>query len=289
MSPLSLLIAAATGAGVLLCLSPWLWPRGSTRRSSRATQWLRTELAQAGAPRLSPARFVVLSVLAAMVSGSLSLAVSGIAIVGVLGTLVGLAAPLLLLRNRAAAHRRALQGVWPDLIDHLIGSIRAGLGLPDALCRLSENGPAVLRPAFAEFERDYQQSGSWQLALDSLKSRLADPTSDRLCELLRVAREVGGTDLVPVLRAFGVYLREDAAMLAELSARQSWVTNAAKLGAVAPWILLLLLSTRPEARVAYNSTGGVLLILFGFVLTVVAYQLMRAVGKFRREKRWIAS
>ena len=43
---------------------------------------------------------------------------------------------------------------------------------------------------------------------------------------------------------------------AELRARQSWIVNAARLGVVAPWIVLLMLATRPEGAAAYNSPAG---------------------------------
>ena len=71
-----------------------------------------------------------------------------------------------------------------------------------------------------------------------------------------MAREVGGSDLTQVLRSLAVWLRQDAAIRQEVEARQSWVLNAAKLGVAAPWIILLLLASRPEAAMAYNSASG---------------------------------
>jgi hypothetical protein len=42
---------------------------------------------------------------------------------------------------------------------------------------------------------DSRSTGRFNEGLDLLKERLADPTGDRICESLRVAREVGGSDL----------------------------------------------------------------------------------------------
>lgn len=280
-----LLFGSLLAAGLLLLLSPWWWPR-TARPAQRTPSWLRTTLVRAGFERLSGARFLWIAVASAALIGSLLLAITGIPVVAALGTVAGAGAPLIWLNRRAAVRRQQLAAVWPDVVDHLIGALRAGLGLPDALAALAESGPVAVRPVFAQFADDYRRSGSWALALDRLKYRCADPTADRLCETLRLAREVGGTELVPVLKAFGGYLREDAATTAELRARQSWITNAARLGVVAPWIVLVLLSFRPEARVAYNSPTGVTIILIGAVLSIVAYQLMRRIARFRPEPRW---
>ena len=43
------------------------------------------------------------------------------------------------------------------------------------------------------------------------------------------------------------FLREDARTRAELETRQGWTINAARLAVAAPWIVLGLLSLRPEA------------------------------------------
>ena len=48
-----------------------------------------------------------------------------------------------------------------------------------------------LRPAFAAFGRDFSLGGRFGDALDGLKDRLADPVADRICEALRMSREVG--------------------------------------------------------------------------------------------------
>ncbi|CAN5867856.1 hypothetical protein BH24ACT15_BH24ACT15_37660 [soil metagenome] len=62
----------------------------------------------------------------------------------------------------------------------------------------------------AGFGSRYRSSGRLNHCLDMLKDDLADPMADRICETLRVAREVGGTDLGRVLRTLSTLLREDA-------------------------------------------------------------------------------
>ena len=158
--------------------------------------------------------------------------------------------------------------------------------LPEALAGLQTTGPETLRPIFASFARAYRATGNFGACLDELKDAAADPVADRIAETLRMARDVGGAELTSVLRALAAHLRQQAAVRAELEARQSWVTNAAKLGVAAPWIVLVLLCTRPEAAAAYASGGGVLLVLGGVAVSVMAYRVMLRIGRIPDEGRW---
>ena len=93
------------------------------------------------------------------------------------------------------------RGLWPDVCDLLIASVRAGMSLPDAVASLGDSAPAELRPPFAAFARDVAASGHFDSSAQRLKAALADPVADRIIETLRMARQVGGTELTPVLRA----------------------------------------------------------------------------------------
>ncbi|MCU1571531.1 MAG: type secretion system protein [Naasia sp.] len=281
------LLGAALGAGLLLVLSPWLWPRSSRRPSTgRLARRLVDRLTAAGLQGIPLRAFAAVSLLFAIAGWGLLFGVTGIPVVAAVAGAVAGALPSGIVSWRANARRRAARGAWPDLLDHLVASLRAGVPLPEALASLATAGPASLRVAFARFGRDYEATANFSLCLDGVKEQLADPVADRIVETLRLARQVGGTELLAVLRALASGLREEAATRAELEARQSWVTNAAKLGVAAPWLVLLLLCTRPEAAAAYASPGGVTLILGGVGVSIVAYRVMLAIGRLPEEGRW---
>ena len=124
-------------------------------------------------------------------------------------------------------------------------------------------GPEELRPAFAAFAEDYRATGRFQECLDRLKERLSDPVADRLVESLRIAREVGGSDLGRLLRTLSTFLREDARTRAELETRQGWTVNAARLAVAAPWVVLALLCTRPDSVQAYSRPAGIAVLAIG--------------------------
>ena len=277
----------ALGIGILLVISPRLWPVAGpapspTSRAARA----RETLTQAGLGRVGFATIIVVSVMLAIAAGALVFALVPIVALGGAAGILVLILPSAIVVWRARAQRRATRVVWPDVVDHLVSAVRSGLALPDSVVTLAHSGPPITRVAFAEFERDYRMTGNFSDSLDRLKDRLADPVADRIIETLRMSREVGGNELTAVLRNLATYLRQDAAIRAEVEARQSWVVNAARLGVAAPWVVLVLLSTRPEAAAAYNTPEGVGVILVGLVLSVVAYRLMIGLGRLPEERRW---
>src|SRR5690606_29193526 len=119
-------------------------------------------------------------------------------------------------RGRIRREQRARAALWPEVVERLLSSIRAGSPLPDAVAALAESGPARLRPEFAGFSADYEATAQFSWSVDRLKHRLADPVADRLLETLRMAREVGSSDLVEVLRSLARYLRQHSALRAEV-------------------------------------------------------------------------
>ncbi len=273
------------GVGLLLAASPFLWPQ-RRGRASAATSALRERLVQAGLGSVPAAAFLAAAAVLAVAAAAVVFALVPVLALAAAAGLVALALPFAVVGTRARSRRRATRIAWPDVVDHLVSAVRSGLSLPDAVIALAHTGPERSREAFAVFEREYRVTGNFSESLTSLKARLADPVADRIVETLRMAREVGGTELATVLRNLSAYLRQEAAVRSEVEARQSWVVNAARLGVAAPWIVLLLLASRPEAAAAYNTATGVVVIVAGLAVTVVAYRLMIALGRIPEERRW---
>jgi tight adherence protein B len=278
---LTVVFGLLLGLGLVLIISPFAWPSAALvrMRSVPAAGALRRRLAQAGLGSVSLSAFAVVSGLGGLAAAALSFALVPVAVIALIAGVAAIALPVAMVQWRARSRRRAARVLWPDIVDHLVSAVRSGLALPDSVVTLAHTGPAPTREAFAEFEQDYRATGNFGISINALKDRLADPVADRILETLRMSREVGGSELTTVLRNLASYLRE-------VEARQSWVLNAARLGVAAPWIILVLLATRPEAAAAYNTAGGVLLIVGGLVVTLVAYRLMLALGRFSEERRW---
>ncbi|WP_405218035.1 type II secretion system F family protein [Agrococcus sp. Ld7] len=282
------LLGSLLGLGIVLSVSPWLWPRVHGEHDPRPRAAMLDRLTHAGLDGIPPLALAAVSLLAGVLAAGVALALTPVVAVACAAFVAAAAPPTLAVRWRATRRRRAQAAVWPDVVDHLVSAVRSGLALPDAVAQLEHAGPAITRPAFAGYAADHRATGSFRYALDRLKDRLADPVGDRIIETLRMARDVGGTEVTTVLRELAAYLRADLATRGELEARQTWVISAARLGVAAPWIVLLILSTRQEAAQAYNATGGLMLIAAGAIVTFIAYRVMLRIGALPTEARSFA-
>jgi tight adherence protein B len=285
------ILGLVAALGVLL-LAQWWSDRGAapapaTRAPARPGP-VRQALDGAGLDDVGTARVVATCVGAGIAGAFGMLVVSGTPAVALAFGALAAWTPIGVLGRRASARREALAASWPDAVDDLASAVRAGLSLPESVAALADRGPEALRPAFARFAAEFRVSGAFDACLDALKAELADPVGDRVVEALRLARDVGGTDLGRLLRTLSAVLREDARTRAELVARQSWAVNAARIAVLAPWATLAFLSLRPGALAAYDSAGGVVVLLIAVVLSSVAYAAMRRIGRLPVNQRVLA-
>ena len=277
--------------GLLLglgCLLIWQSRQPTPVRAQGHRGWqdrTRELLAQAGIEGVSPTQLLGAGVSLGLVVAVLVLGTSRVPVIAL--AFGGFAAllPVVLVRRRRAMRAVELRELWPDAVDNLASGIRAGLSLPEALTALGVRGPEPLRVPFRRFGEEYRATGRFDQALDGLKASLADPVGDRVVEALRMAREVGGTDLGRLLRTLSAFLREDARTRAELETRQGWTVNAARLALAAPWLVLLLLSTKPEAVAAYNQPTGAIVLLVGGAVSLIAYRVMLRIARLPTEHR----
>lgn len=280
------LLGLLCGLGLLL-----VWRSGS--RAPRAAAgplaaWSRRRtdlLRQAGVRGVTPLQLLALQALAGVLLAVTVLALTGTVSIAWCFGAFGFLGPLGLVRRRRRHRAGELRELWPEVVDNLASGVRAGLSLPEAVAGIGQRGPLQLRSAFQQFGADYRVSGRFMESLDRLKDALADPVGDRVCETLRVAREVGGTDLGAVLRTLSAFLREDARTRSELETRQGWTVNAARLAVAAPWLILLLLGSQSTTLSAYDSPLGIALLGVGGGVCALAYQIMIRIGRLPAEQR----
>jgi tight adherence protein B len=283
---MGVVVGLLAGAG-LFCLWWACWvPRGGGRPRSRGPAARGRELlVQAELPSVGPGALVATAAGLALTVFIGALAVCGVPAVAASFAVLAGWAPFGTVLGRVRRRRERRRNLWPEVVDNLASGVRAGLSLPEALGQVGDRGPAPLRPPFEAFARQHRVTGNFEQAVDDLKERLADPVGDRLCEALKITREVGGSDLGRLLRSLSAFLREDARVRSELEARQSWTVSAARLAVAAPWLVLALLATRPDAVSAYGRPAGALVLLIGAVASMVAYRLMMFLGRLPEETR----
>lgn len=182
-----------------------------------------------------------------------------------------------LLLNRAKA--------WPEVLDLIISALQSGASITESLANLAKVGPLALRSDFAEFAKNISTGVRFEVALSKLKIKFSDPISDQLCEALFFAAKFGSRNTVRVLRELSEYVSSDLAVRAEINTRFGWIRNSANLAALAPWLLLLILRTQENARVAYQQNVGQFLMVVGVLATALAYLWMNKIAQLPKSKR----
>ena len=152
-------------------------------------------------------------------------------------------------REKRAAQNRA--NAWPEALDLVISSLQSGASIIESLSNLANIGPNSLRSDFADFSANMANGTKFEIALNRLKIKFADPISDQLFEALHFAARFGSRNTIQVLRELSEYVSADLFVRAEINTRFGWIRNSANLAALAPWLLFLILRTQPNAKLAY--------------------------------------
>ncbi len=258
------------------------------KSSGRALSRLEAQMERAGWAGVSPKATVGAWVGLSFLAGAVVWVVWPILVLAPLATLAMLFVGRALFRSALSARERRLRSTWPGVVDHLRQAVRSGAGVAEALRLTAERVPKELKTPFATFATDLERGFLVDQALTNLKSNLANPIADRIIEALRMAHEVGGRELPTVLESLQSSVRADIAVREEALAKQSWIRAASKLGVSAPWLVLLVISGRPETLSAYSSVPGSLLLLAGAAASVLAYRMMAKLGRLPEDRRWFA-
>lgn len=201
---------------------------------------------------------------------------------------VALALPIEMTRLHASKALKAEREAWPIAIDHLISAVGSGVSLPQALDDLVERGPQILRRPCMEIRQSINSGVSFQDALRRAKRRFRTSAADQVLEVLIIARVTGSSHVGSILRTLGEFLRQENSMRAEIEARHGWVRSSASLAAIAPWLLLVILSAQPATRAAFTTSTGIYILILGVALTAVAYLWMNIVGRLPEVPRALA-
>lgn len=241
-----------------------------------------TGLRAPAAPRIRLSRHrgnPAVAVASGLAAGALALIATTLPAFAVIAALVGTALPGVVRRRRARTAAMHRAQCWPALLDDVTSAVRAGLDLPEAITQAGRRAPSDLRGSFAAFESAYRRSGDFATAASAMQDAAQDEIADQLLRSLTVARRVGGQDLTQVLRSLGMFVRADLQVRGELLARQSWTVNAARMAVAAPWVVLVLLASRPATVAAYRSSTGVLVLVAVAVLSALAYVAMLRIAR----------
>lgn len=142
----------------------------------------------------------------------LTLGVLGFIVVGnpiglVVGVALGLISPPIIIKNMAAARRNKFAGQLVDALMLLVGALKAGMSLNQALEVLVEEMPAPISHEFALVIRENKMGVDMRDCLIHLKQRMPVEDLDLINTAIGIVRDTGG-DLTEVLESLVFTIRE---------------------------------------------------------------------------------
>lgn len=242
-------------------------------------------LIQAGYQNIQPAQFVML-LLGGLAIAVVVLAVITNSILISIAVCVCVGAQLVeSFQSKVAAETQKANTQWPKYLDSIHSATWAGATLEQALLDSISSAPTKHSWALLEFEKDHNSGIAFSDSLDNLKARLANPISDRFIEITRLASASGGRGYLNALRAQSLQLRLENSTWSEINVKQNWVLGTAKLAVLAPWLILVLLCLRPETAIAFQSESGVTVLALGTFASLLAFRLIKTLGRLPPRQR----
>lgn len=247
--------------------------------------WLRSQLAGAGLASLGLVRPLIFLGVASALAGFWVAASFKVWALGVCAGLAVAGVCLEALVARAKSRSNVVARHWPEVIEVLVSGLQSSTRLDESFRELADRGPAALRPMFADISARLDAGQPLDAELARLKTVAAERHADSTVELLRLSSKSGGQGLIPALRIQAQQARTDLALLNELQSKQGWVVGTAKLGLVSPWVIVAMLSLRPENAVVYNSAAGAAILGIGLLISIGAYRLIHYLAALPEQPR----
>ncbi|CAB4631080.1 unannotated protein [freshwater metagenome] len=247
--------------------------------------WFRSAVEGAGLARYGSTTVALTLICIGVVAGLASYSATRVLALGLItcfGALIFLFEALVM---GARTRKRQLAKLWPEVVDSIQSAVSSGYSITDSISELGHNGPIHLRPYFERFAQRMDAGWRFDQAIDESKAEFGNEHADRLFELLRMVSKSGSALLPTVLRLQSQNIRSELSLIGQIEAKQGWVSGTAKIAVAAPWIVVAMLSSRPENISAYNSLAGLTVLILGFAVSIFAYRIVILFGSIPENPR----
>ena len=281
-------LAAALASGVFVSLTlavlMGIRPRLRVTRSRRDDGARELWLTQAGL-NVTPLQFTLASVGVGVLALVILLGISGVWVVAAPPSVLISLLPRFYFARVRTRRLSEVRKAWPDGIRDVIGGVSSGMSVQRAVENLARSGPAPLREAFGRFPMLARALGVVP-ALESIKEDLADPTSDRVIEVLMIAHERGGVLIPEILRDLADSTSLDLAATEEEQTEALEQRINARVVFMLPWLVLVALTFRPGPfRAFYSSPAGMVVVAIGAGLSLLGIAVISRLSRPQEEPR----
>lgn len=211
--------------------------------------------------------------------GLLGWVMSGVWGLALCMALLGLAIAVEILRIRAEARQRGFDSCWPQVFDSFQSASVSGIGLREQFDYLATQGPMPLRAEFSNLLALYDAGFELDRLMPQMRKQFANRNADLLALLIELDSELGGHGMAVTYQRAALRVRQEQGEVAQLQAKQGWVSSSAKLALLAPWLVALVLVQLPQNRTAFATEQGAAILVLGLVLSLFAYALVNRLGR----------
>lgn len=232
---------------------------------------------------MSPRRFRLIFGALAVVAGVAALALTGSrTLAEVAGAAVALAGPRLAATVLIELRRAKFLLKFPDAIDLMIRSLRAGLPVDEAIVAVASEGGDAVAPEFRRVRDRLAVGQSLEDSLWASARRLAIPDFDFFIICLTVQRETGGK-LTETLANLSDILRRRLHMRLKVKAMSAQARTSAGIIGSLPFLLCAALYATNPAYIGglFEDPRGQLIVAAGLASELLGILVMIRMARFR--------
>jgi len=172
------------------------WNEGIRKRlrgelSYEKQQKINQMLIGAGAT-LKPEEYLMLRVFFTVVSAGALYFLTGSILLLIAGVIIGYVVPKLWIKNKAKKRMRNFNKALPDMINTLIGGLRAGYSLSQAMKTVAEDCEAPVNEEILILLKELNYGITMEEALNNLNTRMPSVDLDLMIQATLIQRQVGG-------------------------------------------------------------------------------------------------
>jgi tight adherence protein B len=190
---------------------------------------------------------------------------------------------ILVIRNERRQILR--EEAWPQFEDIYISGLQSGISVSDTFSFASDFELPVLSDPLKLLVSSLDQGRPLAKALEEFKARVNLAEADLFVAIVSIAQRNGGQNLIQALAEHAKAVRFEVSARGDVRARQNAILSVAKLGLLAPWVLVAVLSVNEQTRNSFNSHLGQGLLVVGFAISFIAYRLVVASGRINSFER----
>lgn len=198
-------------------------------------------------------------------------------------------AVLLLLREISVIRdeRKQLlrEEAWPQFEETYISGLQSGISVSETFSFANDFDLPALAEPLRELVSNLDRGQPLGSVLQIFKAKVNLAEADMFVAIVSLAQRTGGQNLIQALVEHAKSVRFELAAKGDVRARQNAILSVAKLGLLAPWILVAVLSFNEQTRNSFASPMGQALLVSGFAISFVAYRLVVSAGRMSKFAR----